>query len=274
MIPFMYRICLISLCLFMMTGINLVYAQNGKRPDWTYGMFKDLTNSYIEESHAIGSDEGEARDKVATEIIKRRIAGTGLRTQVQVEGSRIHVTGGDAGTTVKSRVLDTYTERLGAGEYRVYLLVQTAKNPELEFEDVEVTNHYKFSPAAFVPGLSQLKKGSTTKGLFIIGAEAAFVGGVVWAENRRATYNSKINTTHNTTVLKDYVDKANNYETMRNVMIGGAVAVYIYNIIDAVASKGKKHIVVLGDAHLDVSPFASPMMNGSMASGVSLTFTF
>jgi hypothetical protein len=274
MISNMKNIFLIGLCLFMMTGINLLHAQNSKRPNWTYGMHRDLANSYIEESHATGPDEGEARDKAATEIIKRRIAGTGLRTQVQVEGSRIHVTGGDNGTTVKSRVLDTYTERLGAGEWRVYLLVQTAKNPELEFEDVAVTDHYKFSPAAFVPGLAQFKKGSTAKGLFIIGGEVAFIGGIIWAENQRATYNSKINTTHNTTARKDYIDKANNYETMRNVMIGGAVAVYLYNIIDAVASKGKKHVVVLGDAHLDVNPFASPMMNGSMASGVSLTFTF
>jgi hypothetical protein len=258
----------------MMTGINLVYAQDGKRPDWLNSPRRTLNNSYIQVVEATGPDKDEATKKAYKKIFGDRALATGFRTEMELEGSRFVVRGSDAGTTVKATVLDTYTKRLGAGEYRVYLLVQTAKNPSLEFEDVEVTNRYRFSLAAFIPGLSQFNKGSTAKGLFIIGAEAALVGGFVWAENQRATYNSKINTTNNTAAREYYTDKVNNYETMRNVMIGGAAAVYLYNIIDAVASKGKKHVVVLGDAHLDVNPFASPMMNGSMASGVSLTFTF
>jgi hypothetical protein len=136
-----------------------------------------------------------------------------------------------------------------------------------------ITGDYGFSARAFVPGLAQFHKGSNLKGGLIIGGEIVFVGGIIVAENLRASNVSKINTTHNATDKQNYINNADNCETMRNVMIGGVVALYVYNIIDGIASKGKKHAGVLGNNNFSITPFAAPSVDG-MTGGLALSFNF
>ena len=65
---------------------------------------------------------------------------------------------GNHNLIAKARVIDEYVERIEPGRYRVYLLVQTAKNPTLGYEHVKVTERYPFSPRVFVPGMAQLQR--------------------------------------------------------------------------------------------------------------------
>jgi hypothetical protein len=232
-----------------------------EKPAWVDGYFREVNNSYIEAVSATGPTEDEARNKAAAVAVERRSLSTGKRVQVQVQNGTVSVKGNDE-LTVKSRILDEYRERLGPGEYRVHLLTQTAKNPTYEFERVNVTAEYGFSPSAFVPGLMQLHKGQKGKGGVIIAAEVAFIGGIIITESLRASYESKINTTHNANDKQTYIDNADNMANMRNIMIGGAVAVYAYSVIDALATKGKKHVVVLGSAGLRFAPYATPQSGG------------
>ena len=49
----------------------------------------------------------------------------------------------------------------------------------------------------------------------------------------------KMNSTNNVDLKKMYADKANTYTTVRNISIGAAVAVYVWNVLDALLYKDK-----------------------------------
>ena len=64
------------------------------------------------------------------------------------------------------------------------------------------------------------------------------------------------------------MDKANSYLIMRNISIAGAAAVYIWNVVDGIVAKGKKHVVV-GNAALTMAPYTD--MNSA---GLAINITF
>ncbi len=242
------------------------YGSSTERPAWVNGYFTEKNNSYIEVVSAVGYSEDNARDKAAQIIVERRSLATGQRAQISIDGD-IRVNGSDA-LTVKSRIIDQYTERLGAGEYRVSLLVQTAKNPELKYEPVSVTNKYKFSPRVFVPGMMQIHKGQTTRGALFIAGEVAAVGGIIAFEGLRSSYESKIKRTHNANDIQNYINKADNMRNIRNGFIAGAVAIYAWNVIDGIVAKGKKHVVV-GSTNMAFVPYVDLTSQGLL---VNVTF--
>lgn len=123
------------------------------------------------------------------------------------------------------------------------------------------TNKYPFSARVFIPGMAQLHKGSTGKGVAFIAAEAIAVGGIVIFEGLRSSYKTKINTTHDVQDRQNYIDKTNNMHNLRNGFIAGALAVYAWNVIDGIVAKGKKH-VELGRVELRFAPFATPEAGG------------
>lgn len=243
------------------------YSSSTERPTWVNGFFTERSNSYVEVVSAVGYSEDNAREKAAQIIVERRSLATGQRRQINIRNGNIYVDGNDD-LTVKSRIVDQYTERLGAGEYRVSLLVQTAKNPEYQYESVMVTDRYAFSPRVFIPGMAQIHKGQTTRGALFIVGEVAAVGGIVAFEGLRSSYESKINKTHNASERQDYINKTDNMCNIRNGFIAGAAAIYVWNVIDGIVSKGKKHVVVGGN-NVAFVPYADPMSQGLL---LSVTF--
>jgi len=244
------------------------YASPKECPTWVKkSFFADRPNSYIEVVTATGYSEKNAQENAAQVIVERRSITTGRRINISVENGRIQVDGNDD-LTVKARIIDEYYERLAPGEYRSYLLVQTAKNPELTFEPVSITDHYPFSARVFVPGMAQLHKGSTTKGILFIVGEVAAIGGIVAFEGMRASNQSKINGTHNSVERQRYIDKADRMQNVRNGFIAGAVAIYAWNVIDGIVAKGKEHVVI-GRAEMRFAPYAS-----SESAGVAMSMNF
>ncbi|WP_440183614.1 hypothetical protein [Barnesiella intestinihominis] len=240
------------------------------RPSWVDGYFEDLDRSYIKTATAVGYTESEARDRAVEQIIGDRSQEAGVRVYVKVQSDgRISVSGKDE-LTVKARIIDEYrTYEVENGRYRVSVLAQVAKNPTFDFETVRITDEYGFSPSVFVPGMAQIRKGSKGKGIFFIGAETVFVGGIVVAECLRASYTSKIKSTHNAENKRIYIDNADVCRNVRNIAIAGAAAVYVWNVIDGIVAKGKKHIVIAENASLNVMPYFSPD-----AGGVALCLNF
>lgn len=264
------RHLLTGICLFM---ILLLPRQTAgqcsslqERPDWVDGYFYDRNSSYIESVTATGPTENEARNNAAQSVIERRNLASGQRVRVQVQNGSF-VVSGDGELTVKARILDEYIEHCGAGQYRVSLLVQTAKNPTFELERVNVTDSYPFSPRVFAPGMAQLHKGSTAKGITFIAGEVALIGGVVVSEGMRTSYESKIGSTHNAASRQSYIDNASTMQNVRNICIAGAVALYAWNVIDGVVAKGKKHVMLGGN--LRFTPYLFPQSNG-----VALSYKF
>ena len=243
------------------------YRSATERPSWVNGYFSERNNSYIEVVSATSSSEDNARTKAAQIIVERRSLATGQQTSISINNGNISISGSDM-LTVKSRIVDEYIEYLNNDQYRVNLLVQTAKNPTYQLEPVYVTDKYKFSPRVFVPGMAQLHKGQTARGILFIAGEAVAVGGIVAFEGLRASYQSKITRTRNAEEKQYYIQKYSNMSNIRNGFIAGAAAIYLWNIIDGAVSKGKKHVVI-GDINMNISPYATPQ-----SQGVNINATF
>ncbi|MDE6271255.1 MAG: hypothetical protein K2M12_10455 [Muribaculaceae bacterium] len=256
----MKRIVLALLCGVLSMPFMAGQPLTQEPPTWINGFFTECPNSYVEVVSAIGYSEDNAREKAAQMIVKRRSLATGQN--VNIQNDNIFVKGSDE-LTVKSRIVDQYTERLGPGEYRASLLVQTAKNPEFQYEPVSVTNRYEFSPRVFVPGMAQIHKGQTTRGALFIAGEVAAVGGIVAFEGLRASYESKIKRTHNANEIQDYINKADNMRNIRNGFIAGAIAIYVWNVVDGIVAKGKKHVVV-GNRNFAFGPYVDPKSQGML----------
>jgi hypothetical protein len=142
---------------------------------------------------------------------------------------------------------------------KLHTLYMVAVEPNPVFDNVYLTTNYGFSARALIPGWSQLYKRSTVKGLAILASQAATIGGIVFTENERASYYSKMRTQPN--FARQYKSKVDNYETARNCFIGAATAVYLYNLIDAIVAPGARRVII-NPRNLNISPVASNSFNG------------
>ncbi len=230
------------------------------RPSWVDGFREEYKNSYLKSFSAVGSTLDDARRKALQDVADERSRATGRRYTIKEVGGELTMSSSDE-LTVAAQVVDEWHEVLSNGMYRVDLLVQTKKNPMYSYEPVSVTKKYPFSARVFVPGMAQIHKGSTGKGIVFIAAEAAAIGGVVAFEGLRSSYKSKVNTTKNAKTRQDYINKADNMQNLRNGFIAGAVAIYAWNIVDGIVAKGKKHVEV-GHVAMRFAPVATPESGG------------
>ncbi len=263
----MYRYIVLMIVFFPLAAMG----QNNslqEKPFWADGYFKELNNSYIEVVSAFGYDLASAKEKAAKEVIRRRSLATGTEANVRIDGNNNLTVLSEHNLIVKARVVDEYALHTTGG-YTVYLLVQTAKNPTYQYEPVSISDEYSVGAKAFVPGMAQIYKGSKTKGYSIIAAEALSIAGIVFCDNQRTSYVKKAK--EQPKFVKDYTTKADNWETGRNVCIGVAAGIWIYNIIDAYVAKGKKRVVVnRADGNgLSIVPGVS-----SEGAGVSFAYKF
>lgn len=239
------------------------------RPDWTDGYFRDLDYTFIKTVHAQGHTRETARNNALQQVVADASRETGMRATVQIAPSgEIYVSGTDD-LTVKARAIDEWSRQLPNGDYQTYLLVQVAKNPTYPYEPVTVSDKYSFSPDVFVPGMAQFRKGSKGKGIFFISAEVVSVGALIACECQRASFNSKIGQTHNQELKKSYIDKANTYETGRNIAIAATCAFYAWNVIDGIVAKGRKHVHTGRVPSMAFAPFWS-----SEGQGLAMQITF
>lgn len=246
---------------FLTVACFSLHAGDG-RPEWTGGYFRDLDYTFIKTVHAEGSTREMSRNNALQQVVADASRETGMRHNVQIAPSgEIFVSGNDD-LTVKARAVDEWSRRLPDGAYETFLLVQVAKNPTYPYESVRVTDKYSFTGDAFVPGMAQFRKGSVGKGVFFISAEVVSIGALIACECQRSSYNSKIGQTHNQELKKSYIDKANNYQTGRNIAIAATCAFYTWNVIDGIVAKGRKHVVTGKAPAMAVAPYWSPEGQG------------
>lgn len=247
--------CLLFSCLSVMGQQS-----SKERPSWVDGFREEYQNSYLKSFSAVGSTMEDARRLALQEVADERSRATGRQYSIRESNGVVTMSSSDE-LTVAAQVVDEWHEVLPNGACRVDLLVQTKKNPMYTYEPVSVTRKYPFSARVFVPGMAQLHKGSTAKGIAFIAAEVVALGGVVAFEGLRSSYKSKINTTHNGQARQNYINKANNMQNLRNGFIAGALAVYAWNVVDGIVAKGKKHVEV-GHVAMRFAPFATPEAGG------------
>lgn len=180
---------------------------------------------------------------------------------------------------VTSRVIDEYWER-EHGEYIVYDLYQVMdadqhilrQNVPLQAADrITLTEKYGAAPVlmSVIPGVGQWYKGSKVKGSVMFVAEAAAVASIIVCENKRANYMTKV--LEHPKFAKEYHAKAQDWETGRNISIGVAAGVWVWNIVDAAVAKGARRVVVnrADGRGLAIHPYAT-----FDSAGMALAYTF
>ncbi len=129
------------------------------------------------------------------------------------------------------------------GVYTLHTLFEaaTCNNPVFDYADK--TEYYGIAPAfmSIVPGLGQLYKGQTAKAVMFFGGTVACAVGAVFCEDQRKDNVSKMK---GSMQPQQYKTRATNWKTGRNICIGAAVSVWLYNVIDAAVAKGARRVVV------------------------------
>ena len=231
-----------------------------QKPKWTEGFFEEGTNTYLQCFDASGYDHDDARTKTVNKIYEYRNIAASADVSVTISNNDV-IINGKKDLIVKARIIEEYHEIVSPGNHKVYLLVQTAKKPNLDYDPVQLTDKYTFSPRVFVPGWAQIYKGSSGKGICFIAGETVFVGGAFFADSMRKSYVKRIQTTHDAYLIHAYTKYANTWTTVRNLSIVGVAVVYIWNVIDGIAAKGDRHII-LGDARVNLSPYTDFQSTG------------
>ena len=218
-------------------------------------------SDYVERSWKIS---GKSTTDVRAEETDGKYSESSVFTfQYQVDGETVEVL---------ANKYDEYWECLydPSGErYRCYALYGVADVAAPDFDRVSFTRKYGargLVRSVFIPGWGQMYKGSTAKGLCILGGEAVLVGGILVAENLRSSYVKKMH--EQPDHLQTYNTKADNWENVRNGFIGAAAALYVYNIVDALVANGRKRAVVEKSVRFSMAPALGE------CNGVSLVLNF
>ncbi len=239
------------------------------KPQWLHKLPKPTNSTFMYETvSATAPTLEEAREKCLAQLV----ANSGLKngvvaisdnkstervSQVWNNGKLTENIEYDSSTATHTRYdeiklyienIAEYWEQDGHGNF--YLTKLYAKS-ELEkaplFDNVELTTRYGgrgLWRSAIIPGWGQFYKGSYLKGGLILGGCALLAGGIVFTENQRSDYVNKIARTHNQSLINSYATKRDHFATARNICIGATAALYLYNLIDAIAAPGARRIVV------------------------------
>lgn len=263
-----------------LVAITIATSAFSQTPKWVGNTPQELNYTYkFVEIVSFGSDYNGARanaleklagDRLLTEGVQiyQNTVSTSEKDKIKTVGQPLQQTK-HTHTTVKTVIngepmelsalrVDEYVN-VEYGGVRLHTLFQVATCENPIFDNAYLTTKYGFSARALVPGWAQMYKGSTAKGLAIIATEVAAIGGVIFTENQRATYESKMRSQPN--FARQYKTKVDNYETARNCCIGAAAAIYVYNLIDAIVAPGAKRVVVK-PRNLEFTPIASRDFGG------------
>ena len=181
------------------------------------------------------------------EEVRQRFVNGRLQERIDNRSTvRVKVRGGEVELTANR--LDEYWEDAPiGGEWRyvcyTFYAVASSGLPPV-FDDVTFSTRYGMRGFArsLVPGWGQMYKGSTAKGLCILGGEVVLAGAVIATESLRASYRKKMR--EQPRFFQKYNTKADNWANARNVCIGAMAAVYAYNLIDAIVAPGARRTVV------------------------------
>ena len=272
---------------------NTVYAQvrsERLKPKWvTHTLPEPETDSYFFVSaYAVGTSLEAARQAAFFNLSKRledehgMLVNTHFKqtthntvTTNSITGSRVSemvVTAEENGREINigCRVIDEWWKR-NNGRYEIHVLYAVSRGSVggTYTDDIVVTAKY---PAAgflsIIPSVGQFYKGSTVKGSLILAGEVAAATSIILCESTRASYIKKMY--EQPQYAQQYSSLADNWETGRNISIGAAAAIYVYNLIDGFVAKGAKRVVV--NKH-KVKYNVAPYTDGYSA-GVAMSLTF
>ncbi len=258
------------------------------KPKWVGNTPKELNNTYrFVEVVSYGNNIVVARENAVEVLAKNeqllRAVTANVETgklshidQKRVNGklSETITTQVDINMTVKGEayrlqaaIVDEYSYRT-QGSIKLHTLYMVAVTDNPIFDRAYLTTNYGAAPIAMsiIPGLGQIYKGSTVKGISMFAGTALCAGGALLCENQRSDYKNKMK--EQPQFAKSYNTKANNWETGRNICLGATAAVWIYNIIDAAAAKGARRVKVEKSRNRSLTISPIPTSDGAALSVV------
>lgn len=287
----MKRYILSTICLFIWACASTTcYAQ---KPKWIGNTPQELNHTYkFVEVVSTGSTLESARHNAKEGLEDDTQLQEGIRiyrkTKDNTTIDKSRVNGGSLQETKKQHIeiettvdgekyqlqavkVDEYPSNSN-GIITLHTLYMVALCDDPVFDRTYLTTSYGATPAAMsiIPGLGQWYKGSKVKGVSLFAAEAIAVAGIIVCDNQKASYIKKAK--EQPKFVKEYSSKADNWETGRNISIGVAAGIWVYNMIDAIVAKGARRVVVkrADGSGLSMTPFAMP--EGGV--GVSFAYRF
>ncbi len=176
---------------------------------------------------------------------------------------------------VQGKVVDEYWGQLN-GMYFCNSLYAVANGPygTTLVDNIQVTTSYGIHGlwrSMIIPGWGQFYKGSKAKGGLMLGGCAAAAVAALFADNMVSDYQNKITQTHDVSHIRTYQSKIDNFAATRNICIGAAAAIYIYNLVDAIAAPGARRVKVSKSRNkYALSPMVST--DGSIMANANLQF--
>jgi hypothetical protein len=128
------------------------------------------------------------------------------------------------------------------GRYLLWELYEVSQGAAFAAVIPEYTTHYGGSAlwrSMIIPGWGQFHKKKTAKGIIFLTTEIVAVSGLAFCEIRRSDNWRKSAETTNVNVAKEYRNRADSWELRRNIFVGAAAGVYLWNVLDAALAKGK-----------------------------------
>lgn len=268
-----------------------------QKPAWINNTPKELNHTYkfieiVSSGTTLESARNDAKDRLTdnqqladgvritrktrelTNINKTRSNNGALQSDTQ-QKIFIDMTIDGEKYDLQANRIDEYA-KVKNGQIELHTLFQVATCDNPVFDNVYITEKYGFTPVAMslIPGAGQMYKGSYLKGGCILGAEIISAVGIILCENQRADYSNKV--IEQPRFAKEYNTKSNNWATGRNLCIGVAGAIYVYNLIDAAVSKGARRVKIKRSGSADFSYKPCILFDGvnRISAGLSLSYNF
>ena len=292
----------ILLLIFSLNFSGKILAQYAKSekicPKWLHKIPKPSNLTFVYETdYATGNSLDDARMKslngliaasgfesgvvvlsdYKSKIVDSKVYSNGKLTDSQVDAFEVnsHVRGDEVPLHVKT--IAEYWTRNMDGSVNLTTLYAKSLNKTPDFDNVELTTSYASDPVAWglalIPGAAQFHKSSYLKGSLILGGTIALVGSIIFTENQRADYVSKIAKSHNADTKRAYATKRDHFATGRNICIGAAAALYAYNLVDAIVAPGARRVIVKQGSNGNTCAFTPTILDGN-ALGMAVAMTF
>lgn len=245
---------------------------------------------YLASTFGLPDDRASVSELSAPETIERSLPNDSEVTQGISRDFAITFAG-DNTSTFYARLVDEYVSFDDnvdeTYDYTLYQLYEVSNREDgimPEYDDCYFTRSYNTGALihSIIPGMGQLYKGQNTKAYCIWGGEAVCIAAALWCEKRRADYADDRNNAMaegKMDAWDSYRSKSQSWRVLRNIAIGGAIGVYVYNLIDAAVSKGPRQVVVRkGSSSSGVGMAIAPTLvydpdtTVSPAIGLSMTF--
>lgn len=291
----MKHLSLIFILTAVMCSQNFAFAGNKSdklKPKWVSQALPEAqSGTYIfVRSHGVGVTLAGAKQMAFVSMSQKLEVERGLTVNTSVQSrERLYETQKSSGSEYEQEIVLDVTEKghqlkivcreideywtENSGRYNVDVLYAvTDKNSSggSYNDDIKVSAKYGAGPGflSIIPGAGQFYKGSVAKGSLILAGEIAAAGGIILCENTRASYIKKMQ--EQPKHASEYNSLADSWETGRNVCIGAAAAVYVYNLIDAFVAPGAKRVTVKkARASLSAVPYVD---SNTIGVGLALKF--